>query len=171
VGQLHGDAAGFVRLAPQPAIGGAGTSPGAAMALLDQLLDHPGHQLRPDEQDIATSPALRSPLILGHRQVTEVYLLGLAMRQGSALVTLQGRRTPYPAPRCFSLKQRDPFTPHSALLARWGWGWALRPQGEMARRGWSCAAGRQPKACISTRGMTMHMNSISPARAKTAGRN
>ena len=79
---------GFMRLASQPAIGGAGTSPGAALALLDQLLEHPGHRFWPDGQDIAASPALRSPLIVGHRQVTDAYLLGLAMRQGSALVTL-----------------------------------------------------------------------------------
>jgi uncharacterized protein len=79
---------GFVRLASQPAIGGASTSPGAALALLDQLLDHPGHQFWPDGQDIANSPALRSPLIVGHRQVTDAYLLGLALGKGSALVTL-----------------------------------------------------------------------------------
>ena len=79
---------GFVRLASQPAIGGTGTSPPAALALLDQLLAHPGHRFWPDGQDIATSPALRSPLVVGHRQVTDAYLLGLAMRHGSALVTL-----------------------------------------------------------------------------------
>ena len=79
---------GFVRLAAQPAIGGAHTSPADALALLDQLLAHPGHQFWPDGQDITASPALRSPLVVGHRQVTDTYLLGLAMRQGSALVTL-----------------------------------------------------------------------------------
>ena len=36
----------------------------------------------------STSRALRSPLVVGHRQVTDAYLLGLAMRLGSALVTL-----------------------------------------------------------------------------------
>lgn len=79
---------GFVRLAATPAIGGDDTSPGAALALLDQLLAHPGHQFWPDAEGIASSPALRSPLIVGHRQITDAYLLGLAMRQGSALVTL-----------------------------------------------------------------------------------
>jgi toxin-antitoxin system PIN domain toxin len=79
---------GFVRLAGMPAIGGANTSPAAALALLDQLLAHPGHHFWPDAQGIANSEALRSPLIVGHRQVTDGYLLGLAMREGSALVTL-----------------------------------------------------------------------------------
>ena len=79
---------GFVRLAATPAIGGDDTTPGAALALLDQLLAHPGHHFWPDAEGIAQSPALRSPLIVGHRQITDAYLLGLAMRQGSALVTL-----------------------------------------------------------------------------------
>jgi predicted nucleic acid-binding protein len=79
---------GFVRLAAMPAIGGDGTSPGAALALLDQLLAHPGHHFWPDAQGIANAPALRSPLIVGHRQVTDGYLLGLAMHEGSSLVTL-----------------------------------------------------------------------------------
>lgn len=79
---------GFVRVASQPAIGGASTSPSAALALLDQLLDHPGHEFWPDGADVAASVALRSPLVVGHRQVTDAYLLGLAMQRGSALVTL-----------------------------------------------------------------------------------
>jgi toxin-antitoxin system PIN domain toxin len=79
---------GFVRLAATPAIGGDDTSPGAALGLLDQLLAHPGHHFWPDAQGIADSAVLRSPLIVGHRQITDAYLLGLAMHQGSALVTL-----------------------------------------------------------------------------------
>lgn len=79
---------GFVRLASQPAIGGASTSPSAALALLDQLLDHPGHQFWPDGTEVAASPALRSQLVVGHRHITDAYLLGLAMQRGSAMATL-----------------------------------------------------------------------------------
>lgn len=79
---------GFVRLAAMPAVGGPEASPRGALALLDEMLQHPGHVFWPDRQGLAGAACLRSPLVVGHRQVTDAYLLGMAVQQRSALVTL-----------------------------------------------------------------------------------
>ncbi|NRF68292.1 PIN domain-containing protein [Aquincola sp. S2] len=79
---------GFIRLAAMPAIGGPDASPRAALALLDETLQHPGHTFWADRHGAARFGALRSPLVVGHRQVTDAYLLGLAAEQKAALVTL-----------------------------------------------------------------------------------
>lgn len=79
---------GFVRVASTPAIGGPEASPQAALAMLDEMLQHAGHVFWADKGGIAPMQSLRSPMVVGHRQVTDAYLLGLAVQQRSKLVTL-----------------------------------------------------------------------------------
>jgi len=59
-----------------------------AVALLDLNLKHPAHEFWP--MDIGLSEAVRRfrGRLFGHQQVTDAYLLGLALHRGDGLATL-----------------------------------------------------------------------------------
>jgi toxin-antitoxin system PIN domain toxin len=78
--------AGLVRLLTNPKI--ASFSVEEASDLLAALTDHPGYHFWPITDDWAT---LASPFIervFGHQQITDAYLLGLAIKEGGVLVTM-----------------------------------------------------------------------------------
>ncbi|MEO7166084.1 MAG: TA system VapC family ribonuclease toxin [Chthoniobacterales bacterium] len=79
---------GFVRLSSNPAYTPAAVPPQQAAALLSELLAHKQHHFWP-------SPDAKNPAIylqaLGHQQVNDAYLVALARRQRSRLVTLDSR--------------------------------------------------------------------------------
>lgn len=77
-----------VRLAAMPAIGGEGASPARALALLAEVAAHPGHQYWDDAPSPLELEPMRAPTLLGHRQVTDMWLLSLAAARKSALATL-----------------------------------------------------------------------------------
>jgi len=61
---------------------------------LPMLADHLGrfcrderHEFWPDEVSIRDAGLFNVPLVRGHRQLTDVYLLGLAVKRGGRLVT------------------------------------------------------------------------------------
>jgi toxin-antitoxin system PIN domain toxin len=78
---------GFVRVMNQPGL----TNPVRTMAelaeALKQNLMHPGHELLPLDFDFAEVLARCSGGVVGHRQVTDAYLLAAAMRAGMKLLT------------------------------------------------------------------------------------
>jgi toxin-antitoxin system PIN domain toxin len=78
---------GFVRVMNQPGL----TNPVRTMAelaeALKQNLMHPGHALLPLDFDFAEVLARCSGGVVGHRQVTDAYLLAAAMRAGMKLLT------------------------------------------------------------------------------------
>ena len=78
--------AGFLRNATAPRSGQITMS--EATAILKQLAQHPGYRYLPINADWQT---LCSPFFLrlyGTKQVTDAYLLGLAVRSGLVLVTM-----------------------------------------------------------------------------------
>jgi uncharacterized protein len=80
--------AGFVRIVSNPAFSSDAVTARAAVKILQVSLQHPSHQFWPD--DISVSEAV-GPLLeklAGHRQVTDAYLLGLAIRKEAKLATL-----------------------------------------------------------------------------------
>lgn len=80
--------AGFVRIISNPGFAPRPVSLAEALELLTELTLRPGHHFWPI--DIVLEEAVR-PIVerlFGHRQVSDAYLLGLAIRNKGQLVTL-----------------------------------------------------------------------------------
>lgn len=80
--------AGFVRILSNPAFSRDAVSPGQAAQVLEDNLQHPQHQFWKDQSGFVETVRPFAGNMLGHRQVTDAYLLGLAFRHGGALATL-----------------------------------------------------------------------------------
>ncbi len=78
----------YVRLSSNPRVAGAEISPARALQALRELCAHSGHVFWPGEALPLDMPSLNTPALVGHRQVTDAYLLGLAAAQGQKLATL-----------------------------------------------------------------------------------
>lgn len=79
---------GFVRILSNPAFSPNALTPRDALTLLQANLGHPTHQFWAD--DISLIEALK-PLgqrLTGHQQMTDAYLLGLAIGMKGKLVTM-----------------------------------------------------------------------------------
>lgn len=77
---------GFLRISSNPAFTSAAGTPGDALTLLERIKRLPGHAFWPD--DLPIDAALKPGRIVGHRQVTDGYLLALAISHGGILATL-----------------------------------------------------------------------------------
>ena len=81
---------GCLRIMAQPAYPQA--LPLAAVAQrLGQAAATPAHLFIADDYSLLDADSLHWPQLLGHRQVTAAYLLGLAVRQGCRLVSFDAR--------------------------------------------------------------------------------
>ena len=79
--------AGLVRILSHPRYGRDGTSVAEARAVLDEVIAMPDHGFWPD--DLPVGEAIeRAGTIRGHRQITDAYLLGLAIVHKGVLATL-----------------------------------------------------------------------------------
>lgn len=78
----------FVRLSSNPRVTGADISPAQAMATLAAWTAYPGHVFWADKRAPVDLPVLNSPALVGYRQVTDAYLLGLAGAYKQKLATL-----------------------------------------------------------------------------------
>lgn len=78
--------AGFLRVATNPKFGSRTMA--AAAAILADLATHPGYRFWPVTVGWATLAAPFTERIFGHQQVTDAYLLGLAVKEAGVLVTL-----------------------------------------------------------------------------------
>ena len=78
----------FVRILSNPAFSPNALTPGDSLALLQANLGHPAHRFWADELslDRALEPFVHR--LVGHQQVTDAYLLGLAIHRKGKLVTL-----------------------------------------------------------------------------------
>jgi uncharacterized protein len=81
---------GFVRISSNPKIIREAVSPREALALLEQMIALSAHQFWPDAIAPAQAPPLSSLALVGHRQVTDAYLLALAQHRKGKLATLDG---------------------------------------------------------------------------------
>jgi toxin-antitoxin system PIN domain toxin len=79
--------AGFVRVLSQPALATGATVADLADAL-ERNLAHPGHRFVSLDFDFSAVLACCTGGVLGHRQVTDAYLLTAALRNGMRLLTL-----------------------------------------------------------------------------------
>lgn len=81
---------GCIRIMSQPAY--PGTLPTAQVAArLAEAAAGPEHEFWPDDVNLLAPNTLAWSSVLGHRQVTDAYLLSLAVRHGGRLVTFDRR--------------------------------------------------------------------------------
>ena len=90
---------GFVRISSATSFSPTAVTPIEALALLDQITDLPGHRFWPDDLTLSAVAASRPPIV-SHRQVTDAYLLALAISHGGVMATLDRG--------VVSLARRDP---------------------------------------------------------------
>jgi toxin-antitoxin system PIN domain toxin len=79
---------GFVRIVSNPAFSRDAVLPREARDVLAANTAADDHRFWPDDGPFAEVAALVGERLLGHQQVTDAYLLGLAVRHGGALATL-----------------------------------------------------------------------------------
>ena len=77
---------GFVRVLSSSPIPNAPTA-GEALRLLESNLGHPSHEFWPDEIGLLPAINLAGATLQGHRQITDAYLLGLAIHRKGKLGT------------------------------------------------------------------------------------
>jgi toxin-antitoxin system PIN domain toxin len=79
--------AGFVRIS-NPAFSRDAVQPREAIQVLSANTAAKDHEFWPDELSFAGAVSFAGARLLGHQQVTDACLLGLAMRRGGVLATL-----------------------------------------------------------------------------------
>jgi uncharacterized protein len=77
---------GFVRIVSQPSYANS-VSTAVATEFLTGALKTPLHEFWPDDLSITDAEAFVPDRIVGPRQITDLYLLALAVRRGGRLVT------------------------------------------------------------------------------------
>ena len=85
--------AGFVRIVSNVAFSRDAVTPRDAAGVLAANTESKDHVFWPDELPLAEAIAFAGPRLVGHQQVTDAYLLGLALRRGGMLATLDERIT------------------------------------------------------------------------------
>jgi toxin-antitoxin system PIN domain toxin len=78
---------GFLRVLTNPGYHSAQLRPMAVVSILRRLRAGTGHQFWPDVLSLADKDRFDLGFVAGHRQLTDVYLLGLAHARGGALAT------------------------------------------------------------------------------------
>jgi toxin-antitoxin system PIN domain toxin len=76
---------GFLRLTTNPRVGARSVA--EASQALAILIGHPGYRFWPIQENWTTLAAPFVERVFGHQQITDSYLLGLAVKEGGILVT------------------------------------------------------------------------------------
>ena len=82
---------GFIRLSSNPAFTSDAVTPTAALAALEAMTSIDAHGFWADEIDCSTEAFSAGGRMVGHRQVTDAYLLSLARAHSGCLATLDKR--------------------------------------------------------------------------------
>lgn len=78
----------FVRLTSNPKVVGSEVSPAEALKALTAMASQPTHEYWADAPEPLQLATLQSAALVGHRQVTDAYLIGLAAERRERLATL-----------------------------------------------------------------------------------
>lgn len=78
----------FVRISSNAKIVSAAVSPRAATKALREIIALPGHVFWPDDLPVNDLASFSSNALVGHRQVTDAYLIELVKRHKGKLATL-----------------------------------------------------------------------------------
>ena len=88
----------LVRLSSNPKILADAVSPKQAITLLEQITSLENHQFWPHDVNLTEASIFKEGYIVGHRQITDAYLLALAMHHNGRLVSFdRAISTYYPA--------------------------------------------------------------------------
>lgn len=79
---------GFVRIVSNPAFSRRVVSPRDALEVLQGSLQHRAHRFWTEDIGVAGALAILGGQLFGHQQVTDAYLLGLAIHKKGRLATL-----------------------------------------------------------------------------------
>jgi toxin-antitoxin system PIN domain toxin len=90
--------AGFIRIVSNPAFSRDAVQPREAMHVLSANTAAKDHTFWPDDAPYSEVGAFVGVRLIGHQQVTDVYLLGLAVRHRGSLATLDRGITALVAP-------------------------------------------------------------------------
>jgi toxin-antitoxin system PIN domain toxin len=77
----------FIRISSNPKIIADAVTPREALEVLNKIVSVPGHHFWPDTVSPADAKVLSSAAFVGHRQVTDAYLLSLAQHHKGKLAT------------------------------------------------------------------------------------
>lgn len=91
--------AGFVRIVSNPAFSRDAVTPREAAGVLAANTVAKDHEFWPDDLPSAEAIAFAGARLVGHQQVADAYLLGLAIRRGGVLATLDERIAVLTEPR------------------------------------------------------------------------
>ena len=80
----------FVRIVSNPAFSRDALTPREALAVLGANLRHPSHRYWSDDISFLEAVKESEQGLIGHRQITDAYLLGLAVHHKAKLATLDG---------------------------------------------------------------------------------
>ena len=80
--------AGFARIVSNPAFSSDAVTPQEAIGLLRANLTHRFHRFWRDDLTLAEAVEPFGERLVGHQQLSDAYLLGLAMHRGGKLATL-----------------------------------------------------------------------------------
>jgi toxin-antitoxin system PIN domain toxin len=80
--------AGFVRVLSNPAFSARAVSPKEALDALKFNTKHSAHRFWADELPVVEALANLQPRVVGHQQITDAYLLALALHHRGKLATL-----------------------------------------------------------------------------------
>jgi uncharacterized protein len=80
--------AGFVRIVSNPVFSRRAVSSRDALEVLSGSLQHPAHHFWTEDIGVAEALAHFGRRLLGHQQITDAYLLGLAIHKKGRLATL-----------------------------------------------------------------------------------
>ena len=80
--------AGFVRIVSNPIFSRRAVSPRDALEVLSGSLQHPAHHFWTEDIGVTEALAHFGRRLLGHQQITDAYLLGLAIQKKGKLATL-----------------------------------------------------------------------------------
>lgn len=80
--------AGFIRIVSNPSFSARAVSPPDALRALDLTLRHPAHDFWADDILLSDALTIFGKRLTGHQQITDAYLLGLALHREGRLATL-----------------------------------------------------------------------------------
>jgi len=102
--------AGFIRIVSNPAFSRDAVQPREAIHVLSANTAAKDHSFWPDELPYAEAAAFAGVRLIGHQQMTDAYLLGLALRRGGNLATLDQRIAALTEPRSVERKALEIVT-------------------------------------------------------------
>jgi uncharacterized protein len=80
--------AGFIRLLSNPSFSSRALTVDDAIKVLERNLELPGHQFWPDSISLPEAVEMVQQTIKGHKQITDAYLVALALKHKGKLATL-----------------------------------------------------------------------------------